>query len=71
MHWTGVLEFGIEGKPQNFNLDLPGDTDGGEGVGATGEELPFAQQQHSDVVLTLLLHTRTHTCISNGHLLHF
>lgn len=44
MHQTGVLEFRIEGKPQNFNLDLPGDTDGGEGVGAAGEELPFAQQ---------------------------
>lgn len=44
-------------KPEKCNSDLPGDTDGGKGIGATGKELPFAQQQHPDVVLTLLLHT--------------
>lgn len=60
MRCTDILEFGSEGKALNFNTDLPGDADWGEGIGATGEELPFAQQQHPDVVLTLLLHTHTH-----------
>lgn len=64
MRQTDVLEFGTDGKPQNFNTDLPGDADGGESIGATGEELPFAQQQHPDVVLTLLLHTDAHTLAS-------